>query len=36
MRNVAPYIFIVTNFRALILECESRMLGTIIACTDDP
>jgi hypothetical protein len=31
MRNGAPYIFIVTNFLAPALECEGRMLGTIIA-----
>ena len=36
MRNGAPYIFIVTKFRAPTLECEGRMLGTIIARTDDP
>jgi len=36
MRNDAPNIFIVTNFLAPALECEGRMLGTIIARTDDP
>jgi len=35
-QNGAPYIFMVTNFLAPALECEGRMLGTIIARTDDP